>query len=264
MIQHIQSTSRADRGAQLGLSVDNLIGLTPASDPYSQPTHQRISSTASSSPTASMVALPSARPSATHSMPIPRPPSTIHRPHKTVPSVPVTPLSRSASSAESSYPLSPIASVNPESYASNLTTLTTPPSSASLQSNPPAPYPMPPPSLSYPSVPPPSLSSSLGSPVITYHMPTRDPPSPVDFPVRSGAGTGGSAIHDRRYSNDRRVVETGSLRDLNRSRRASVERGGRIAETGSLARNGNATSSTSTGQSPVLGVFIPSLNEKLE
>ena len=199
-------------------------------------------------------------------MPIPRPVSQMHRSHKVTPSIPETPVSHSPSSADSPYPLSPVLSANPESYVSHMTNLTTPPSSASLQSNPPAPYPMAPPSLSYPSVPPPSLSSSLGSPVISFHGPLREPPSPIDPLSRNGS------VHIRRMSNDRRVAESGNLRDLSRSRRASVERGARIAETGTLVRSrdgssantGIATLHHSNDQSPVFSAFAPSLNDKLE
>ncbi|KAH8116029.1 hypothetical protein DFH11DRAFT_1688197 [Phellopilus nigrolimitatus] len=231
---------------RLGLPVDNLIGLSSVADAYSQPTHRRTSSTASSSPTASMVALPTmqARPSSTtHSMPIPRQTSQVRRSHNTVPSISETPLSNSPSSAESPY-LSPMMSTLPESFVSNATNLTTPPSSASLQSNPPAPYPLPPPSLSYPSVPPPSLSSSLGSPV--------------------PAGS----LRDQRFGNERRVAESGNLRDLSlsRSRRTSIERGARVAETGSLVRSraGSATAPPAVPTTTDLGVFVPSLDETLE
>lgn len=63
----------------------------------------------------------------------------------------------------------------------------------------------------------------------------------------------------------RRVVETGNLRDLPRSRRTSVERGGRIAETGSLVPvRGASTTTGNVSDSPVLGAFVPSLNETIE
>ncbi|KAI5120598.1 hypothetical protein M0805_008075 [Coniferiporia weirii] len=243
---------------RLGISVDNLIGLSSAADSYSQPTHRRTSSTASSSPTASMVALHTlqVRPSSTtHSMPIPRQTSQMRRAHAHAagPSISETPLSRSPSSAESPY-LSPVLSVLPESYVSNATNLTTPPSSASLQSNPPAPYPLPPPALSYPSVPPPSLSSSLGSPVVSTHM--RDPASsPVEAVSRRGS---------QHYGSDRRMADAGGL--ASHSRRTSVERGARIAETGSLMRSraGSGGSVAQAANTSDLGVFIPSLDETLE
>lgn len=222
-----------------------MIGLSPSLDPYSQPIHRRSSSTASSSPTASMIALPSSqfpRPSATHSMPIPRPSSQIHRPKAAGSTPSETPQSHSPSSSESPFPFSPVLSAQLESYVSASTQVTTPPSSASLQSNHPGLYPMGPPSLSYPSVPPPSLSSSLGSPTVSYHMPHRDyPSSPVDsfsLSRRSSAGV-------RRGSFERRVADSGSLREISGSRRGSVERGGRVAETGSLVRS-RASSAAST------------------
>lgn len=246
---------------QLGLSVDNLIGLSSAVDPLSQPIHRRPSSTTSSSPTASMVSL-SRPPPTTHSMPIPRQAQT-RRAHASVSSIPETPLSHSPSSASASDSpyISPVLSALPESYASAATQLTTPPSSASLQSNPPALYPLAPPPLSYPSVPPPSLSSSLGSPVVMTHVIPGAPPSPVAPLSRRGShsqqyggggGGGGGA--------ERRVVETGSNATMmTRSRRASMERGARIAETGTLVRS-RASSGASGAPGPVptqpdLGVF---------
>jgi len=159
---------------------------------------------------------------------------------------------------------------------STQTTLTTPASTASLQTHPPVPYGRDGSGggggLSYPSVPPPSLSSSLGSPTISsyYYYPgntnnTREPASPVD-----GGYSPLSQVANGVNGNGRRVVETGNLRDLSRSRRTSVERGGRIAETGSLAgstssavRNGSATTGN-VSDSPVLGAFVPSLHETIE
>lgn len=201
---------------RLGLPVDNLIGLSSV-DPYSQPTHRRSSSTASS-PSTSILISPSPQhshpPRPTPGVPIPRPPSQVHRPANNM-SEATTPLSHSPSSP---FPFSPSSvSPLPTSYMSATTAITTPPSSASLASNPPAPYPGPPPPLSYPSVPPPSLSSSFGSPSTSFR---------------------------RRGSFDRRVAETGNLRSLSRgasqSRRASVERGARVAETGTLLPRGRA------------------------
>lgn len=157
---------------------------------------------------------------------------------------------------------------------STQTTLTTPNSTSSLQTHPPAPYghaqegarggggggaPV----LTYPSVPPPSLSSSLGSPTISYYIGTREPPSPVDEYAlsRRDSWSHTSAVNG---VNGRRVVETGSLRDLPRSRRTSVERGGRIAETGTLAMPGGSATTGNVSDSPVLGAFVPSLNETIE
>lgn len=198
--------------------MDNLIGLA-SPDPYSQPTHRRASST--SFPSTSFLISPS--PQHTHSsrptpVPIPRPPSQIHRPANAI-SEASTPLSHSPSSVSSSspFPLSPsTTSPMPASYASATTTLTTPPSSTSLTSNLPAAYPGAVTNLSYPSVPPPSLSSSFGSPSTTYHINTV-------------------------YSRQDSIAESDAFRrshNQDHSRRASVERGARIAETGSLLQRG--------------------------
>ncbi|KAL4078120.1 hypothetical protein V8B97DRAFT_1213290 [Scleroderma yunnanense] len=207
---------------RLGLSVDNLVGLSSA-DPLSQPTHRR---SISSSPSTSIVHLSNAR--VTHSVPIPRPSSSIRRPVNN-PSESTTPLSHSPSSTESPFTFSPVAT-NPASYVSNGTHLTTPPSSASLSSNPPPPYPAPNPhALTYPSVPPPSLSSSYGSPIISY-IPHRENSTEA---LRVN-GRGGS---------DRRISESGALRNgRNRSHRESVERGARIAEMGTLIPRSRAGS----------------------
>lgn len=95
--------------------------------------------------------------------------------------------------------------------------------------------------LSYPSVPPPSLSSSLGSPVVMTHMP-------------SSAAAAQVPGQERRYSHG--------------SRRTSVERGARIAETGSLVRSragsGASGAGSGAGTGAELGVFVPSLDETLE
>lgn len=223
-------------------------------DPYSQPTHRRSSSNASSSPSTSIVALPTAsRPTngvsipAMNGVPIPRPSSQIHRPIHN-PSEGNTPLSHSPSSLDSPFPFSPVTSTNSASLVSNNTNVTTPPSSASLNSNPPAPYsPSSVHTLSYPSVPPPSLSSSFGSPSVSYHMPLRDPPlSPIDSVGRWNS--------NRRGSFDRRAPETGNYRAFsqNHSRRESVERGARVAESGTLIPRSRAGSQSlaSTSEDP--------------
>ncbi|KZT00642.1 uncharacterized protein LAESUDRAFT_530964 [Laetiporus sulphureus 93-53] len=230
---------------RLGLPVDNLIGLSSA-DPYSQPTHRRSSS--ASSPTASIAtslnALQTQPPRPIPPVPIPRPPSQVHRPANNL-SETTTPLSHSPSSSSSSpFPFSPSSvSPLPNSYASATTAITTPPSSASLTSNPPPPYPGAATTLSYPSVPPPSLSSSFGSPSTSFHMPA---PPPISFAREDGPpspvsplGSRAHSFHHRR-SFDRHVAETGNLRSVSRghSRRASVERGARIAETGTLLPRG--------------------------
>ncbi|KAG6332269.1 hypothetical protein ID866_6818 [Astraeus odoratus] len=213
---------------RLGLCVDNLVGLASA-DPFSQPTHRRRSASNLSSPSTSVVHSSSSS-RITHGVPIPRPSSSIRRPVNN-PSESNTPLSHSPSSTESPFPFSPTAT-NPASYVSNGTHLTTPPSSASLGSNPPPPYPAPNPhALTYPSVPPPSLSSSYGSPVVSY-FPHRDNTVSPAEPLWAN-GRGGS---DWR-------VESGTLRNgRNRSRRDSVERGARIAETGTLIPRSRAGS----------------------
>jgi hypothetical protein len=223
--------------------VDHLIGLSSL-DPYSQPTHRRAWSNAPSSPSTSTLALPSTSSRRTHSVPIPagngvpipRPSSQIHRPTNN-PSGGNTPLSHSPSSSDSPFPFSPVTSTNPASFVSNNTNTTTPPSSASLNPNPPAPYPASSQhTLSYPLVPPPSLSSSFGSPTVSY-LPHRDPSlSPVEPLSRRGS--------HRRGSFDRRVPDPGNYRPYNQShsRRESVERGARVAESGTLIPRSRASS----------------------
>lgn len=103
--------------------------------------------------------------------------------------------------------------------------------------------------LSYPSVPPPSLSSSLGS--------------ELDVLSRSNSrrgSTAGLGVGSRRGSNagagdqPRRVVESGSLRRPNASSGSSPQPlpiGGRVAETGSLLRNNRSRAgSLSVGYVP--------------
>lgn len=204
---------------RLGLSVDNLVGLSSA-DPYSQPTHRRSVSNLSSPSTS--VTQPS---QSIHGVPIPRPSSSIRRPTNNM-SESNTPLSHSPSSTESPFPFSPIVGTNPASYVSNGTHMTTPPSSTSLMSNPPSTFTIPH-MLSYPSVPPPSLSSSYGSPVVSY-IPQRDHSlSPVVPPSRRSSNARGSI--ERRFADP---VAIGNNRS--RSRHESVERGARVAETGQL------------------------------
>ncbi|KAF8555513.1 hypothetical protein OG21DRAFT_1570488 [Imleria badia] len=214
---------------RLGLSVDNLVGLSP-SEPFSQPTHRR-STSGISSPSTSVgypavrsVTMTHALPIPSHGVPIPRPSSSVHRPLNSR-SETTTPLSHSPSSVDSpsSFPFSPVLSAHApagSSVLSNGTQLTTPPSSSSAQSGGVgAPYAV---SgvhaLTYPSVPPPSLSSSYGSPVVSY------------FPQREGSPT-----LSRRGSGARgRGGGTAWGNGRSMSRRDSVERGGRIAETGTL------------------------------
>ncbi|KAG1741571.1 uncharacterized protein EDB91DRAFT_1237184 [Suillus paluster] len=201
---------------RLGLSVDNLVGLSSA-DPYSQPTHRRSMSNLSSPNTS----VPQTS-HAIHGVPIPRPSSSIRRPSNNM-SESNTPLSHSPSSTESPFPFSPIVGTNPASFVSNGTHMTTPPSSASLTSNPPSTFTIPH-MLSYPSVPPPSLSSSYGSPNVSY-VPHRDHSmSPVVPLSRRSSNARGSI--------ERRFAEPVTGRS--QSRHGSVERGARVAETGTL------------------------------
>ncbi|TFK41422.1 hypothetical protein BDQ12DRAFT_645855 [Crucibulum laeve] len=223
---------------RLGISVDNLIGLA-SSDPYSQPTHHRSSSSYSnysnysnvSSPSTSLYQPSAYAPRSTHGVPIPRPPSQIHRPINN-PSEGNTPLSHSQSSSDSPFPFSPVIA-NPASFLSTTTNMTSPPSSGSFNANPVI-LGAPSRGLSYPSVPPPSLSSSFGSPTVSYHMSHRDREpsiSPVEPLSRRSSVVG-------RGSQDRRVAETGNLL----SRRGSVDRGARVAETGTLLTRTHADS----------------------
>lgn len=227
----------ANLAPQLGLSVDHLIGIS-SSDRFNQPMHYRASKghSGDSSPSTSMVFAPGL---STHSVPIPRPPSQIYRPTNH-PSEGNTPLSHSPSSSSySPFPLSPQTSTNPASYLSNTTSHTTPPSSSSF--NPPPTFATPSRGLTYPSVPPPSLSSSFGSPTIPYHIPHRDPSlSPTEPLSRRNSG-----VRVGRGTSDRRVAETGNLRH---NRRESVERGGRIAETGTLRNRAGSINLPSTSE----------------
>ncbi|KAI0698050.1 hypothetical protein C8T65DRAFT_582172 [Cerioporus squamosus] len=233
---------------RLGLPVDNLIGL-PQSEPLSQPLHRRPSFTSSSPSSSIHIPMNSSHPTRhTTAVPIPRPPSQIHRPSNVISSESTTPLSHSPSSVSTSvstspFPFSPTTSPFPASYASGATNLTTPPSVASVAVSPPTLMTGGARMLSYPLVPPPSLSSSFGSPSTSLHQTTTHP---ISFIPRDHDGTPSPAesLHSRRNSFnrrgsfERRVVETGSLRSMSRgqsqSRRESVERGARIAETGVL------------------------------
>ncbi|KAF8329427.1 uncharacterized protein EI90DRAFT_3145930 [Cantharellus anzutake] len=244
---------------RLGLSVDSLIGLTGPSitnspaESLSQPIHRRpqaVNHPNLSSTTSSVASSPDYNPSlpnrATGATPIP-----IHRDNgnRTVAStamrpLPIhrtnghTPLRHSASSStsttssatnspSSSLPSSPFTFSPPNLRTPDLesynTHATTPPSS-----NSPLPLqafvfqPLGAPQLSYPSVPPPSLSSSVGSPGISVSL------SP-SISRRNSVGQGNAP----NTSNNAAV-----------GRRVSVERGARIAETGSLAgrrRGGGAS-----------------------
>ncbi|KAJ7484364.1 hypothetical protein FB451DRAFT_1028392 [Mycena latifolia] len=214
---------------RLGLPVDHLIGLA-SPDPYSQATHQRPQSafsSSTSSPTNSVLHFPTSRP--TNGVPIPRPAAQIRRASSNNISEGNTPLSHSpSSSSDSPFPFSPVTSPNPTSYVSVNSNLTSPPTSFNPGG---VTFGAPSRGLTYPSVPPPSLSSSFGSPTVSYHMPHREPSlSPVEPQSRRNSMRRGGA----------RVVESGSLRSISasrstsQSRRGSVERGGRVAETGQL------------------------------
>ncbi|KAG6909928.1 hypothetical protein DXG01_014450 [Tephrocybe rancida] len=211
---------------RLGISVDNLIGLASA-DPYSQPTHRRSQSipfTNGSSPATSVSHAPTqiaARP--INAVPIPRPSSRIHRAVNQT-SDGNTPLSHSPSSSESPFPFSP--ATDHGSFTSPNTNITSPPSSFSYNSNVGAGVSFHPRTLTYPSVPPPSLSSSFGSPTVSYHM-SHGENSPIEPSSRRNSGT--------RRGADWRVADSGS-------RRNSVERGARVAETGTLVPRSRASS----------------------
>ncbi|KAJ7054478.1 hypothetical protein C8F01DRAFT_1163508 [Mycena amicta] len=211
--------------------LDHLIGLS-STDPYSQPTHlhqrpQSAFSSTASSPTNSVLHFPSGRPNGvrppappTNGVPIPRPATQTQmraRVHNNNVSEGNTPLSHSpSSSSDSPFPFSPVTSPHPTSYISINSNLTSPPTSYNPNG---VTFATPSRGLSYPSVPPPSLSSSFGSPTVSYHMPHRERDhslSPVEPQSRRNSIRRGA-----------RVVESGH-------RRGSVERGGRVAETGQL------------------------------
>ena len=190
-------------------------------------------------------------------VPIPRPPSQIRRPAPHIlASESTTPLSHSPSSVSTSpFPFSPPTHSphpGPASYATNLTT---PPSIGSVAVSPPAFAATPggTRTLSYPMVPPPSLSSSFGSPSTSSHSaalaPSQDSegdgtPSPAEsfHSRRNSSSSLEPRSVPRRGSFERRIAETGSLvrgrgggsAGGSQSRRESVERGARLAETGSL------------------------------
>ncbi|KAH6909417.1 hypothetical protein BKA70DRAFT_199204 [Coprinopsis sp. MPI-PUGE-AT-0042] len=204
---------------RLGISTDTLIGVSP--DALSQPTHHR---SAASSPSTTSFPAP-ARPSHSQGVPIPRP-ANHHRPSTHISSSELnTPLSHSPTSPESSFPFSPGISVATTgvSVVSANTNVTSPPSSASLHNLQPLSLTLGR-GLSYPLAPPPSLSSSFGSPTVSFHMPHRDVSlSPIE-PL------------SRRNSNARRgsVSRGGGGGSTSASRRASMEFGARVAETGTL------------------------------
>ncbi|KAM5532168.1 hypothetical protein V8D89_014193 [Ganoderma adspersum] len=235
---------------RLGLPVDSLIGL-PQSEPFSQPMHRRSSTSSSPSSSIHIPSNPSHPIRHAAAVPIPRPPSQIRRPSNIISSESTTPLSHSPSSTSTSpFPFSPVTtSPFPASYTSAVTTLTTPPSIGSVAVSPPTFAAGGARMLSYPSVPPPSLSSSFGSPSTSLHhtgpmaLASRDhdgTPSPVEsFHSRRNS-------FNRRGSFERRIAETGTLQrrppSQSQSRRESVERGARVAETGTLVPRHRADS----------------------
>ncbi|KAI1797981.1 hypothetical protein LXA43DRAFT_978158 [Ganoderma leucocontextum] len=235
---------------RLGLPVDSLIGL-PQPEPFSQPMHRRSSTGSSPSSSIHIPSNPSHPIRHAAAVPIPRPPSQIRRPTNIISSESTTPLSHSPSSTSTSpFPFSPLTtSPFPTSYTSAVTTLTTPPSIGSVAVSPPTFTAGGARMLSYPSVPPPSLSSSFGSPSTSLHH-----AGPVSFASRDHDGTPSpvESFHSRRNSFnrrgsfERRVAETGSLQrrgpSQSQSRRESVERGGRVAETGTLVPRHRADS----------------------
>ncbi|RDB30436.1 hypothetical protein Hypma_007162 [Hypsizygus marmoreus] len=234
---------------RLGLSVDNLIGLS-STDPYSQPTHHRRLSSSysiSSSPATSVMYASTQGPSRpTHGVPIPRLPAQVHRPVLGSEGN-NTPLSHSpSSSSESPFPFSP--ATNPASLVSPNTNITSPPSSFSFNSHLGVSF-APGRPLSYPSVPPPSLSSSFGSPTVSLHMPHFGEDSPLEpgSPRNSGS----------RKESDWRIAEPGNLRGFGHagegSRRNSVDRGGRVAETGTLLPRSRAGSQSVASKNEVQG-----------
>lgn len=236
------------------MSVDDLIGHSSGS--LSQPTHHRAGSLSSATSPTSVIHHPSAPPSrpVTNGVPIPRPPSQLYRPVHNTLSESNTPLSHSPSSADSPspFPFSPVTSTNPASYISANTNITSPGSSESwtihnamVASQ----------TLTYPSVPPPSLASSVGSPsasTLNQNQPGMASHSPIESTTssrRDSLARRGSAS---------RPAEVGSLRGGNASgstgHRASVERGGRVAETGTLMPRSRAGShsiaSSNTTEAP--------------
>ena len=252
------------------MSVDNLIGLAPSSvDPLSQPLHRRPST--SSSPQTSIPHSPVMTQSAR--VPIPRPPSQIHRPThaQDFASPSITPPS--VSSASASVP-SPTLFSPPAGPVSNGTSATTPGSLGSLTDGPATlPRAM---ELTYPSVPPPSLSSSfgeppsIGSPVRSPTFPALDTiAEPIAIPTNghtnghthdpSWSPTFGPRTRVPRRSSFERAGRTGdnsvSISPVRtRSRMESLERGARVAETGTLVprqrRGSNMNSNDGGGGAP--------------
>ncbi|KAK0496620.1 hypothetical protein EDD18DRAFT_1167397 [Armillaria luteobubalina] len=206
MLESLASEELIEHRMRLGVPVDNLVGLHSA-DPFSQPIHRK----PSYSPSNSVLHIPTHRTST--QIPIGRP-SSIRRVN-TNPSSEQLSEYQSPESPESPYPPSPLMSTNNASVVSNNTNMTSPPTSLSV--NPTPTFATPSRGLTYPSVPPPSLSSSFGSPVVAYHRDHSLSPGSFDW-------------------------QTGPSRSRSHSRRASVERGARVAETGTLVPRSRAGS----------------------
>ncbi|KAG8851905.1 hypothetical protein FRB91_007226 [Serendipita sp. 411] len=184
---------------RLGLPLEGLLVGQALAESSSQPTHQRHREY-SLSPVVPTVPVPITQRPTLGPLPIPRPPSQIHRPTTSEAQIA---LNTSASSPDSSTPASPFpfsplsSSLTSAQQTGYHTTLTTPASVPSLSSIPPTATN--PNQLTYPHVPPPSLSSSVGSPVAMF--------SPVNASSRRNS----------------RVAETGSLVRRG-SRGSSVDR----------------------------------------
>ncbi|KAG8803811.1 hypothetical protein FRC17_006107 [Serendipita sp. 399] len=156
---------------RLGLPPDGPVVGQNFAETSSQPTHQRHRDY-SLSPVVSAVPVPTTQRPTPGPLPIPRPPSQIHRPTNSEAQIS---LATSASSPDSSTPASPFpfsplsSSLTSAQQTGYHTTLTTPASVPSLSSIPPTATN--PNQLTYPNVPPPSLSSSFGSPVAMFSPP---------------------------------------------------------------------------------------------
>lgn len=233
--------------------MDDLIGLASPSalDPLSQPLHRRLSNSSSSpriAPQSPVIHTATAR------VPIPRPSSQIHRPSHAPASLSpsITPPSSSSASMSSPSIFSPAAG------PSNATSATTPGSLGSLTLGP-ATLPRAAMELTYPSVPPPSVASSFGEPP-SIGSPVRLPvldtitepvaiPRPVgrrDFdpavspaestvprrPSLSPRASMRRASFERSAWNGDGSISSSPVRT--RSRMQSLERGARVAETGTL------------------------------
>jgi len=172
----------------------------------------------------------------TNGVPIPRPASQLCRPTHNNISETSTPFSHSPSSADSPspFPFSPVVPTNPASYISANTSITSPGSSESWTIHHAMVAPQ---TLTYPSVPPPSLASSVGSPTMsTLHQNGYSPLEPASR--RDSFTRRGSASRVVESANPWISNPSGST-----SHRVGLERGGsRVAETGQLAQRSRAGS----------------------